>query len=256
MSEAVTPVAPVVAPVLLARDIRKVFGSLVALDGAEVSVAKGEIVGLIGPNGSGKSTLLHVISGRTPATGGTVTLGGRDVTRAKPSDRIRAGLSIKFQLARVYLDQTVADNLLLAIQSQAPLVSLMLSRSRAAAASTIDELLEGFHLTHARSQLARELSHGEQQWLEIAMAMALKPTVLLLDEPTAGMSREERLATGERIRAARERCGVLIVEHDLDFIRGLCDRISVLHQGKIIASGTPAQIEADPRVQEVYLTRV
>ena len=258
MPDDVAPIAPVAAaaPVLEAREIRKVFGTLVALDGAEVSVSKGEIVGLIGPNGSGKSTLLHVVSGRTSATSGTVTLNGRDVTRAKPSDRVRAGLSIKFQLARVYLDQTVADNLLLAIQSSEPLFSLMLSRSRAQAAGTIDTLLEDFHLTHARDQIARELSHGEQQWLEIAMAMAVGPSVLLLDEPTAGMSREERLATGERIRAARSHCGVLIVEHDLDFIRGLCDRIFVLHQGKIIASGTPAQIEADPRVQEVYLTRV
>jgi ABC-type branched-subunit amino acid transport system ATPase component len=242
--------------VLQARDIRKTFGTLVALEGADVTVGRGEIVGLIGPNGSGKSTLLHVISGRTPATSGTVLLGGRDVTRAKPATRIRAGLSIKFQLARVYLDQTVADNLLLAVQAAAPLLSLMLSRTRAREAGAITRLLDEFHLTHARDQLARELSHGEQQWLEIAMAMAVRPTILLLDEPTAGMSREERLATGERIRAARDRCGILIVEHDLDFIRGLCDRISVLHQGRIIADGMPAQIEADPRVQEVYLTRV
>lgn len=242
--------------VLEARGIRKVFGTLVALESADLDVGHGEIVGLIGPNGSGKSTLLHVISGRTSATAGTVVLSGRDVTHAKPSTRIRAGLSIKFQLARVYLDLTVADNLLLAVQSSAPLLSLMLSRTRAQAAGSIDRLLEEFHLGNARDQLARELSHGEQQWLEIAMAMAVRPTILLLDEPTAGMSREERLATGERIRAARERCGVLIVEHDLDFIRGLCDRISVLHQGRIIANGTPAQIETDPRVQEVYLTRV
>ena len=243
-------------PVLQARGIRKVYGTLVALESADLDVGQSEIVGLIGPNGSGKSTLLHVISGRTPATAGTVVLGGRDVTHAKPSTRIRHGLSIKFQLARVYLDLTVADNLLLALQSTTPLAALILSRTRTKAAPAIDRLLEEFHLAAARDQLARELSHGEQQWLEIAMAMALDPTVLLLDEPTAGMSHEERVATGERIRAAGQRCGVLIVEHDLDFIRGLCHRINVLHQGRIIASGTPAQIEADARVQEVYLTRV
>ena len=254
MTERTVPAVP--RPVLEARDIRKVFGTLVALDGAGVSVGAGEIVGLIGPNGSGKSTLLHVISGRTSATGGAVLLGGRDVTHAKPAERIRAGLSIKFQLARVYLDQTVADNLLLAVQSRTGLGSLILSRTRAAAQAPIDELLAQFHLTEQRDMLARELSHGEQQWLEIAMALAVGPSMLLLDEPTAGMSHEERAATGERIRAARARCGVLIVEHDLDFIRGLCDRITVLHQGKIIATGTPAEIEADPRVQEVYLTRV
>lgn len=238
------------------RAVRKTFGALVALESADLDVDVGEVVGLIGPNGSGKSTLLHVISGRTAATSGSVRLGGRDVTHAKPSTRVRAGISIKFQLARVYLDQTVVDNLLLAVQSTTPLLSLLLNRTRAQSAERIDQLLEAFHLTAARSLLARELSHGQQQWLEIAMAMALRPTVLLLDEPTAGMSHEERVATGERIRAARETCGVLIVEHDLDFIRGLCDRISVLHQGRVIATGTPAEIETDTRVQEVYLTRV
>ena len=244
------------ATALEVRAIRKTFGSLVALESADLSLSVGEVVGLIGPNGSGKSTLLHVVSGRTPATSGSVRLAGRDVTHAKPSTRVRAGLAIKFQLARVYLDHTVVDNLLLAVQSMTPLRSLLLSSTRAQFAERIDQLLEAFHLTETRNQLARELSHGQQQWLEIAMAMALRPTVLLLDEPTAGMSQEERQTTGERIRAVREGVGVLIVEHDLDFIRGLCDRIIVLHQGRVIATGTPDEIEADARVQEVYLTRV
>jgi ABC-type uncharacterized transport system ATPase subunit len=244
------------AAALEVRGIRKTFGALVALEGANLDINVGEVVGLIGPNGSGKSTLLHVISGRTSTTAGSVRLRGRDVTHAKPSDRVRAGISIKFQLARVFLDQTVIDNLLLAVQSTMPLHSLLLSRTRAQFSERIEQLQEEFHLTDAKSQLARELSHGQRQWLEIAMAMALRPTILLLDEPTAGMSHEERLATGERIRAARESCGVVIVEHDLDFIRGVCDRISVLHQGQVIATGAPAAIEADAHVQEVYLTRV
>jgi branched-chain amino acid transport system ATP-binding protein len=244
------------AAALEVRGIRKTFGALVALEGANLDINVGEVVGLIGPNGSGKSTLLHVISGRTSATAGSVRLGGRDVTHATPSARVRAGISIKFQLARVYLDQTVIDNLLLAVQSTMPLHSLLLSRTRAQFSERIEELQEEFHLTNAQSKLARELSHGQRQWLEIAMAMALRPTILLLDEPTAGMSHEERLATGERIRAVRGSCGVVIVEHDLDFIRSVCDRISVLHQGRVIATGAPAAIEADASVQEVYLTRV
>ena len=120
----------------------------------------------------------------------------------------------------------------------------------------MDTLLADFGLEAESDRLAGELSHGEQQWLEIAMAIATAPEVLLLDEPTGGMGRQERARTGELIRAAAERCAVVIVEHDLDFIRGLCDRITVLHQGRRVATGTPAEIERDPQVAEVYLTRV
>ncbi|HEU4976990.1 MAG TPA: ABC transporter ATP-binding protein [Baekduia sp.] len=243
-------------PILTANSIQKRFGTVTALSDARLEVEPRQIHGLIGPNGSGKSTLMHVIAGRTLPDAGSVVLDGQDITRARPSDRARRGLSIKFQLARVYRDQTVEENLLLALQVGTSMAGLILSRSRKRLRSDIDRILGDFGLMSVRHRLAGELSHGEQQWLEIAMAMATDPTVILLDEPTGGMSRQERSRTGELIRAAATRCAVVIIEHDLDFIRELCDRITVLHQGQWVATGTPAEIERDPRVAEVYLTRV
>jgi branched-chain amino acid transport system ATP-binding protein len=243
-------------PILAATDVQKRYGPVTALADAGIEVAAGEIHGLIGPNGSGKSTLMHVIAGRTLPDSGTVFLDGSDITTDRPSARARKGLSIKFQLARVYREQTVEENLLLALQVSTGLAGLVFSRSRARLQPEIDRALEDFGLAGVRSRPAGELSHGEQQWLEIAMAMATGPKVLLLDEPTGGMSPQERTRTGSLIRAAAQRCAVVIVEHDLDFIRGLCDRITVLHQGRRIATGTPAEIERDPDVAEVYLTRV
>jgi ABC-type branched-subunit amino acid transport system ATPase component len=241
---------------LEARDIRKSFGPVVAIDSAGIDVARGEVHGLIGPNGSGKSTLLHVIAGRTPADAGTVHLDDRDISRCTPTQRARRGLSIKFQLARVYGELTAQDNVLLALQSRQSLASLVLSLSRKRLRIEAEQRLTMFGLEAIGGRRAAELSHGEQQWLEIAMAMATEPSVLLLDEPTGGMNREERARTGELIRASAERCAVVIVEHDLDFIRGLCDRITVMHQGIVVACGTPAEVAEDARVAEVYLTRV
>jgi branched-chain amino acid transport system ATP-binding protein len=243
-------------PILAANSIAKRYGPVTALADAGIEVQPGEIHGLIGPNGSGKSTLLHVIAGRTLPDAGRVELDGTEITRDRPADRARKGLSIKFQLARVYRDQTVAENLLLALQVRSGLTALALSRSRRRLQEAVDATLADFGLGEVRDRLAGELSHGEQQWLEIAMAMATEPKVLLLDEPTGGMSPQERARTGQLIRGAAERCAVVIVEHDLDFIRGLCDRITVLHQGRHVATGTPAEIENDPQVAEVYLTRV
>jgi urea transport system ATP-binding protein len=243
-------------PALEACDIRKSFGPVLALDAASLSVEHRHVHGLIGPNGSGKSTLLHVIAGRTTRDSGSVLLGGQDISGCSPTQRARRGLSIKFQLARVYGEQTVRDNLLLALQARDSLWSLLLSRRRRSLQDEADHRLVLLGLDRVGDRRAGELSHGEQQWLEIGMAMATDPTVLLLDEPTAGMNRAERAHTGELIRTAAEHCAVVIVEHDLEFIRQLCDRITVLHQGVTVACGTPSDIERDDRVAAVYLTRV
>jgi branched-chain amino acid transport system ATP-binding protein len=242
-------------PILTATDVHKRFGAVTALDGAAIEVEPNEIHGLIGPNGSGKSTFLHVIAGRTPLDSGAIRLDGSELTGDPPSERARKGLGIKFQLARVFREQTVEENLLLALQVHTGLVGLLLNRSRRRLAGEISRLLDDFGLADLRHRPAGELSHGQQQWLEIAMAMAPRPKALLLDEPTSGMNRQERLRTASLIRAASEWCAILIVEHDLDFIGELCDRITVLHQGRHLATGKPADIRRDPRVAELYLTR-
>ena len=239
-----------------ARDVRKTFGPLRALAGASIDVELNEIAGLIGPNGSGKSTFLHTICGRTIPDSGSMTLLGNEVSRFSPTKRTRAGMAIKFQLARIYRDKTVEENLLLALQAKTSTVPLILSRTRRHYDDKISTLLSDFKLAEHAGTVAGTLAHGQQQWLEIAMAMASEPKLLLLDEPTAGMSPKERQDTGILIQAAAKSCGVLIVEHDLAFIRSLCHRITVLNQGQVVAVGGPREIENDPRGQEVYLTRV
>lgn len=236
--------------------VGKSFGPLRALDDVSLRVEDNLVAGLIGPNGSGKSTLLHAIVGRVQVDSGQMTVDGTDITAMAIPERIRTGLSIKFQLPRIYRELAASENLLLAAQRAEGLGSLMLSRSRRRLQPQVDETLERFRLTNQGSRVAGEMSHGQQQWLEIAMAMMVSPKVLLLDEPTGGMSLEEREATGEIIRDLSSRCSVLIVEHDLDWIRRLCDQITVLHQGRIVRTGSPRQIEDDEGVKEVYRARV
>ena len=238
------------------NSVTKKFGALTAVDNASIFINQNEIVGLIGPNGSGKSTLLHTVCGRTIATEGQILLQGLDITKQDPQDRAIAGMAIKFQLARIYLEKTVRENLLISLQAKESIWSQLRSKSLAKFEDKITSLADEFQLTEYLDEFAKSLSHGQQQWLEIAMAMASEPILLLLDEPTAGMSPKERADTAILIKKASKKCGVLIVEHDLDFIKEICDRISVLHQGNIIATGTSAEIEKDPKVKEVYLTRV
>ena len=236
--------------------VTKKFGALTAVDKASIFINQNEIVGLIGPNGSGKSTLLHTVCGRTIATEGQILLQGLDITKQYPQDLAIAGMAIKFQLARIYLEKTVRENLLISLQAKESIWSQLRNKSLAKFEDKITSLADEFQLTEYLDEFAKSLSHGQQQWLEIAMAMASEPILLLLDEPTAGMSPKERADTAILIKKASKKCGVLIVEHDLDFIKEICDRISVLHQGNIIATGTSAEIEKDPKVKEVYLTRV
>jgi branched-chain amino acid transport system ATP-binding protein/urea transport system ATP-binding protein len=236
--------------------VSKRFGELRALDGVNLEVEAGQIHGLIGPNGSGKSTLMKCIAGALAPDSGTIRFADRDLTRAVPSERARAGLSIKFQITSVLPALSVYDNVLLALQSRDSLVSLLRSTTRRARHEAVTAALERFRLRGRADHLAGALSHGEQQWLEIAMALATEPTLLLLDEPTAGMSLEERRLTGELLVPIKARCAILIVEHDLDFIRDVSDVLTVLDQGAVLDSGPVESIQASPKVQEVYLTRV
>jgi ABC-type uncharacterized transport system ATPase subunit len=238
------------------RDVGKTFGALRALDGIDVAVAAGSFHGLIGPNGSGKSTLLKAIAGAHFADRGSVMFDGRDITRATPYERARAGLSLKFQITAVLPELSAYDNVLLALQSDQNLWSLLRSGTRRRLHAEVMTALERFRLADRANDLAGELSHGQQQWLEIAMALAPRPRLLLLDEPTGGMSPEERRVTGELLQPIKAHCALVIVEHDLDFIRDICDHLTVLDQGKVLDDGTVAHIAQSQRVQEVYTSRV
>ncbi|MGC2811775.1 MAG: ABC transporter ATP-binding protein [Bradyrhizobium sp.] len=236
--------------------IVKTFGKLTALDGAGLSVSENEFHGLIGPNGSGKTTLMKCVAGAEMPTEGSIRFAGQNVTALSPTKRARAGMSLKFQITSVLPSLTLYDNILLALQAQSSLLDLLLSRTRAALHDQVMTLLTQFRLADRAQHAASTLSHGQQQWLEIAMSLACKPRLLLLDEPTAGMSLEERRITGELLEPIKQHCSMVIVEHDLDFIRDICDRLTVLDQGRVLESGTVAEIQASKNVQEIYLRRV
>jgi branched-chain amino acid transport system ATP-binding protein len=232
-----------------------VFGKLTALDEAALTVADNEFHGLIGPNGSGKSTLMKCIAGAESPTQGSVRFVNEDITALSPTERARAGMSLKFQITSVLPTLTLYDNVLLALQAQSSLFDLVFSRTRGVLHEQVMMMLNQFRLADRAHYAAATLSHGQQQWLEIAMALAGKPRLLLLDEPTAGMSLEERRVTGELLRPMKQHCSLVIVEHDLDFIRDICDRLTVLDQGRVLESGTVAEIQASKSVQEIYLHR-
>jgi len=245
-----------VSELLAVEAVTKRFGTLQALDGVDLVVPANTFHGLIGPNGSGKSTLLKAIAGAHLPTTGTVRFGGRDITNAAPYERARQGMSLKFQITAVLNELSVYDNVLMALQAGESVWSLIRSRARARLRDEVMHALERFRLASRAYELAGLLSHGEQQWLEIAMALAPRPKLLLLDEPTAGMSPEERRVTGELLMPIKSECALVIVEHDLDFIRDICDALTVLDQGKVLDTGTVDEIQRSSKVQQVYTTRV
>ena len=236
--------------------VSKIFGALTALDQADLVVKPNEFHGLIGPNGSGKSTLLKCIAGAELPTSGRVLLSSMDITGSTPTERAEAGLSLKFQITAILAELSVYDNLLLALQSQGSWPSLLMSRSRRTLHERVMTTLQRFKLVDRAHDIAGTLSHGQQQWLEIAMALAREPKRLLLDEPTAGMSPQERRATGELLAPMRQSCSMLIVEHDLDFIRDICDSLTVLDGGQVVASGRTQDVQEDARVKSAYLSHV
>lgn len=238
------------------RGVVKTFGALKALDGVDITVEENSFHGLIGPNGSGKSTLLKAVAGAHFADRGTIILDGHDITTANPAARSRQGLSLKFQITAVLLELSAYDNILLSLQAHQPIWGLLRSASRRLLDDQVMDALERFQLADRADDLAGELSHGQQQWLEIAMALTQRPKLLLLDEPTAGMSPQERRATGGLLAPIKQHCAMVIVEHDLDFIKDICDRLTVLDNGKVLDDGTVTEIKQSAKVQEVFTTRV
>src|SRR5712691_415611 len=243
--------------VLDLQSLTKHFGGVRAVDGVDLSVARGEILGLIGPNGSGKSTIVNLICGLFPPTAGRVVFNGADVSGLPPHARVTLGIARTFQNIRLFGQLTVWQNLWVAQNSGEQRSENFLKRwlggSRGARAE-IDRTLEFFDLAHKRDELAANLAFGEQRRLEFARALSAKPALLLLDEPAAGMNAEEIDQLDRRIRAMRQDgITVLLIEHHVELVMSVADRIAVLNFGRKIAEGTPAAVQADPAVREAYL---
>jgi branched-chain amino acid transport system ATP-binding protein len=230
------------------------FGGLAAVNNVSLSVPRGEIRAIIGPNGAGKSTFFNCLTGVLRPTGGRILLDGEDVAGLPPNNISRKGIARSYQITNILPGATVLENVRIAAQSRHHGWSL-LSHHRAFGDLTdrAQNVLDAVALRDKVEELAAILSHGEQRNLEIGIALATEPRLLCLDEPTAGMSVTETHATIDLIRRIASDLTILIVEHDMEVVMGLAKTITVLHYGEVLAEGTPAEIQANPRVQEVYL---
>jgi ABC-type branched-subunit amino acid transport system ATPase component len=232
------------------------FGAVAALQEVSLAIPSGERRALIGPNGAGKTTLFDVITGARRPTSGRILLGGVDVTRLSTWRRARLGLARTFQRSALFPSLTAAENLALAVRARMQTGwRIWPSRMERKVAVEVSSRLDAAGLAALARRYASTLAHGEQRALEIELALASQPRLLLLDEPMAGLSGEERQAAVARLRSLPAQVTLVLVEHDLDVVFAVAERISVLDHGVVIAEGTPAQIRADHRVQEVYLGR-
>jgi branched-chain amino acid transport system ATP-binding protein len=240
-------------PILVVTDMSVRFGALVAVNSVNFVAQAGQITSVIGPNGAGKSTLFNLISGAIKPTSGTVLFNGNDVTGQSPSALMRAGLSRSFQITNLFFELSVYENLRLAAQALEPTRKSFLSvRHSMRARERAEQLIEQFHLNDKAHELAGYLSHGEQRRLEIAVALACQPRMLLLDEPTQGMSHGDTEEVGNMIKQLAGEISILLVEHDVGLVMNLSDHVVVLTQGAKLAEGPPAEVRANPAVQTAY----
>lgn len=229
--------------ILRTENLTKDFGGLRAVDSVDYELPADELRCLIGPNGAGKSTFFKLLSGQLRPTEGSIYFRGEEITDLEPHERARRGISLKFQDISVYPSLSVRENLRIPVQRHATNVD-----------GRIAELQDLAQLDGLGDETVDSLSHGRQQWLEIVMSMAIDPELLLLDEPTAGMSIEETRETGELIQSLTAKgVSIVVVEHDINFVRQIGDWVTVLHNGRLFAEGTVPEIEADERVQNIYL---
>lgn len=242
---------------LRVEGLSKNFGGLQVLDRLSFSVMPGERRAIIGPNGAGKTTLFNLITGELPPSRGRIFLSGEDITSLPNYERARRGLGRTFQKNNLFLNLTILDNLILVLQKKNHHCrnwhQRLDHRSFPHLYVETEQLLETWGLAERKHHLIKELSYGEQRQVEILLALASSPSLLLLDEPTAGMSVAETQRIFELLAQLPTTITILIIEHDMDLVFGLADRITVLYYGKVLAEGTPEEIRSNPNVQEVYL---
>lgn len=241
-------------PILVAENLSRRFGNFVALNNVSCTFQPGQLTAIIGPNGAGKSTFFNLLTGAIAPSQGKIRFSGRDITGIAQHEFARIGIAKSFQITNVFKQLSAHENVRVATQMRASRFDFLRSRASLTAVSkNADALLERVGLAALGKRLAGELAHGQQRSLEIAMAMASEPKLLLMDEPTAGMSPEETSTMMSLIRTLSTERTVILVEHKMKLVMGLCERLIVLHHGELLADGTPDEIRANAEVRRVYL---
>lgn len=238
-------------PLLITRNLCRDFGGLKAVDKVDFSVGSGEVRALIGPNGAGKTTLVSLICGRTAPSSGIIGFDNRDITRTPAYERVRLGIAYTFQITSVFPNLTSYENVALSAQR-----TMTDGRSRKAVDTAIMEALAQVGIADRAQMPAGQLAYGHQRLLEVAMGLALKPRLLILDEPTQGLSDAEIKNFILLMKEIRKEATILMIEHNMDVVMKLADRITVMEMGRIIAEGSPRSIRANKRVQDAYLGKV
>ena len=240
--------------VLRIRGLTKAFGGLVAVDGVDYELPGGDLRAIIGPNGAGKTTLFNLISGMLPADSGSITFRGRDITGRSPHAISRLGVARTLQVKSVFNGLSVHDNVWIAAHAgTGRLHPLRSAASFGETAATVEQVLEDVGIGDLRDEQAGNLAYGDIALLEMAIALAMRPNLLLLDEPVAGMSPEETQNTVARIKELSRQLDVILIEHDMEVVFGIADVITVMNNGAILCEGPPDEIAKDARVQEAYL---
>lgn len=236
--------------------VNRSFDGFKAINNLSLTIEKGELRAVIGPNGAGKTTMMDIITGKTrPDTGEVLWNQTVDLTRIDEAGSARLGIGRKFQKPTVFETQTVEDNIGLALKDDRSVWATLFHRKTKDETDKITELLDLVKLTPHRDEMAGDLSHGQKQWLEIGMLLAQDPELLLVDEPAAGMTDAETMRTADLLRSIAGKHTVVVVEHDMDFVRALDCRVTVLHQGHVLAEGSLDHVSANKQVIEVYLGR-
>ena len=242
--------------ILYLEDVSVSFDGFRAINGLSLDIAPGELRCIIGPNGAGKTTMMDIITGKTRPDAGTVYFGSTiDLLRHKEAEIAQMGIGRKFQKPTVFEQLTVHENLELALKTDKGAGASLFFRLDSAQSDRLAEVLHTIHLGDSADRLAGTLSHGQKQWLEIGMLLMQDPKLLLLDEPVAGMTDEETARTAELFLSLKGRHSLVVVEHDMHFVAAISEKVTVLHEGSVLAEGTLAQVQANERVIEVYLGR-